>query len=188
MTDNEYHQIANCYYKHLRKISIGFHNKGGGQARAESGKTFETTFEAIAKIQNADPVVGKKDLLKVKCGEFTKSLQVDRHVWKNNKRHSFVECKTYLDSCYLQRAFLNFLEIHKCMGLHADIKYAIFAGQNSVNKDTMGYYVALFKQITNKTMHLFFVNEGKRASTKSIAEYQFPLVREGVEAVYEFLS
>lgn len=159
-----------------------------GAVRAHSGRLFEDMVVDVADSVGALAIKGDDDMLHPTIGDHTKNLQVDKHIFRDGERHSFVECKTYLDASFLTRAVLNFMEINTTLD-NADVEFGILAGQNAVADETLDYYIALLKHYTGKTMRVWFVNDvKKRVSSKPIAEARFGLDPVEVQSFIDFLS
>jgi len=159
-----------------------------GAVRAHSGRLFEDMVVDVADSVGALAIKGDDDMLHPTIGDNTKNLQVDKHIFRDGKRHSFVECKTYLDASFLTRAVLNFMEINTTLE-NADVEFGILAGQNAVADETLDYYIALLKHYTGKTMRVWFVNDvKKRTSANPIATARFGLDTDEVQSFIDFLS
>jgi len=147
---------------------------GGGATRAASGLVYENLIERTCKELSLD--ARKNDYKKTEevNGTCLKNLQVDKHIYRDNKMVKAVESKTYLDACYLKRAVMDFIELEQSPEVPDDVEYAIFAGQNAVGKDAFSYYPEFFKKITGKEVKIFFVNPSrKRSSSRSIYNEQY---------------
>lgn len=87
-------------------------------------------------------------------GSFKES--VDRHCYINDKLVLAVECKTYLDKCYLQRADSDFSLLKEN---NKDFSSIIVSLQDSVAKDTFSYFMS--RRNIDK---IFFFSSVKRSS------------------------
>lgn len=120
-------------------------------------------------------------------------IQVDRHVWANGKRICFIENKTYLDSCYYDRALADFRKIAQSLAEHekdpSECKYIVFAGQNAASERTLFTYEADF---WNDTKHLtlkrdgletetFYFLKGKRSSSLPLYKVKHELDIENIK-------
>lgn len=159
-------EAYNCEVGDIPRIH---REEGGGKARNASGVLFENFIERVCADNNL--VAKKNDYKRSKeiDGLFVKNLQVDKHIYRSGFFKNALECKAYLDSCYLKRAVLDFIELHESPDVPNDVEYAIFAGQNCVSEDTLKYYLAYFKSKTNKDLNIFIVNkQKKRSASKAI--------------------
>lgn len=144
------------------------HTRMGGKARGASGKLFETLTENLC--ESVGFVAKKNDYKRSKevKGRTLTNLQVDRHIY-NTKGVMFaaVECKAYIDSSMLKRAFMDFVSLSESPDVSKDCNFAIVAGQIAVSQETLGYYQSLFEQETGKCINTFILN-----ATKNRREYR----------------
>ena len=139
---------------------------GGGNARNASGLVYENLIKRTCDRLGLD--AKKNDYVKTEevNGYCLSNLQVDWHVYSDNKMKKAIESKTYLDACYLKRAILDFIELDQSPEVPDDVEYAIFAGQNACGDAAFAYYPAFFKKITGKDVKIFFVNPQRKRSSK----------------------
>ena len=166
--------IIESYYKELDELPSIHQSGGGGDARNASGLLYENLIKRICDWLGLD--AKKNDYVKTEevNGYCLKNLQVDWHVYKNNKMVKAIESKTYLDACYLKRAVMDFIELEQSPEVPDDVEYAVFAGQNACGKDAFAYYPAFFKKITGKEVKIFFVNPNrKRSSSRPIYDEKY---------------
>lgn len=198
--------IEECYDKEqssLHELSLNANTEG--EIREAAGNLVEHILQCIfnsinyyfpeadiiSKVGNTD-YLSKTILYKGREVHFN-TIQVDRHIWAKNKRLCFIENKTYLDSCYYDRALADFRKIAQSLQEHkqdpADYKYIVFAGQNALKDDTMFTYEADF---WNDTKHLtdnpngletktFFFLKGKRSSAKPLYKNKHELNKEDLK-------
>lgn len=140
-----------------------------GAARNASGLAYENLIKNLLVLCN---LVGEKnDYFKSEeiDGYQLDNLQVDWHVYKDGELFRFVESKTYLDRCYLERAVCDFISLLKSPDVTNDnVECAIFAGQNATTDNAIGYFKAKFKKETGKDLKIFFMHDSKRKSNKGI--------------------
>jgi len=148
----------------------GIHKKkGGGKSRSSSGIIFENVVTKTCQILGME--AKKNDY---KRSEFIDGLhlakkQVDAHIYVNGILKKMVECKTYLDSCYLDRAMSDLKKLVNSPDVPDDVEFAIFAGQNGCDDNTLAYCKAEFKRDTGKILNTFFINpQYKRDSKRPI--------------------
>ena len=166
--------ITDRYETEVDKLPQTHFELGGGAARSESGLVYENLIERTCAALDLD--ARKNDYKKTEevNGTCLKNLQVDKHIYRNGVMVKAVESKTYLDSCYLKRAVMDFIELEQSPEVPEWVEYAIFAGQNAVGKDAFAYYPAYFKEKTGKEVKIFFVNPSrKRSSSRSIYNEQY---------------
>ena len=164
-------EIEQCYTVEQKKlVGIGVKHQTEGEIRYAAGVLVENIlqkiFDTINSFLGNDKIiskVGSTDYLKketlYKGKIYTNNkIQVDRHVWYQGKRIAFIENKTYLDSCYYDRALADFKKI--CQALlqakqnPCDCLFIVFAGQKAGRENTFLTYEAEFwhetKSIINK--------------------------------------
>jgi len=167
--------IVELYNKEVDALPEIHQQGGGGNARNASGLVYENLIKRTCDSLGLD--AKKNDYVKTEevNGYCLSNLQVDWHVYKNNKMKKAIESKTYLDACYLKRAILDFIELDQSPEVPDDVEYAIFAGQNACGDAAFAYYPAFFKKITGKDVKIFFVNPQRKRSSKRaiyIEEYR----------------
>ena len=167
--------IVEQYNKEVDALPKIHQQGGGGNARNASGLVYENLIKRTCDSLGLD--AKKNDYVKTEevNGYCLKNLQVDWHVYKDNKMKKAIESKTYLDACYLKRAILDFIELDQSPEVPDDVEYAIFAGQNACGDAAFAYYPAFFKKITGKDVKIFFVNPQRKRSSKRaiyIEEYR----------------
>lgn len=148
---------------------------GGGKARNKSGLIYENLTLKTAATVGFDPKKNDyKKSKKTKSGKQIKNLQVDWHCYKEGELKKLIECKTYLDSCYLKRFIDDALDLHLSPEVPDDVEFAILAGQNACGIDAYEYNLEKFEELTGKEIKVFFVNpQFKRNSKKPIYKTEF---------------
>lgn len=151
--------------EHPALVRFAERAENGGQIRAASGKFIESFLQNIFDEINGrfglsiESKVGSTDFLSKQIpynGHVYElnHIQVDRHISNNNTRIAFIENKTYLDSCYWDRALADFRKIVSALKQNgqnpADMEYIVFSGQDSLDSDTRLAYEGEF---FNDTMH-----------------------------------
>ena len=171
-------QIAlyNDTIERAQKVYISKGNKGG-EVRAIMGSLFETIAYQICMLVNPNLVILHNDYktltLEDKDGNiFTNDVQVDHHVYLRGELVLVIECKTYLDKSMLTRAIKEFEGIRNDHAITSNkvLPCAILTGQNSVNKNRLGYANC------EQPFDLFLLNSTeKRSSKKPIYQTFDPL-------------
>ena len=158
--------IVELYNKEVDALPEIHSTGGGGNARNASGLVYENLIKRTCDRLGLD--AKKNDYVKTEevNGYCLSNLQVDWHVYSDNKMKKAIESKTYLDACYLKRAILDFIELDQSPEVPDDVEYAIFAGQNACGDAAFAYYPAFFKKITGKDVKIFFVNPQRKRSSK----------------------
>lgn len=151
-------------------------NLPGGQNRKYSGETVETCINIIVDMfrelyPDLDVEVrGASDKIRVfgKDGVTFTEESVDRHIYINGNLELIVECKTYLDKCYLQRAADDFRLIRK--GVDHPIQAWVVSLENAISD--MAYNFFVFQDDDIDVNECFFLSDGKRASSRPIYKNQ----------------
>lgn len=156
--------IVEAYNAEVSELPTIHKEEGGGKARNGSGSIFE---KFISRICLDNGLEAKKNDYKNSeeiDGYCLTNLQVDKHIYRDGVMVKAVESKTYLDSCYLKRAVLDFIELESSPDVPDNVDYAILTGQECVAENSLNYYLSLFKRKTNKTLNIFVVNQHKKRS------------------------
>lgn len=167
-------QIINQTYNYL-KNRLKYQkeaNMTGGQNRTYSGDTVELTVENIINMfKERYPTLtieirGDNDKIKImgKDGESFTEESVDKHIYINGKLELIIECKTYLDKCYLQRACDDFRLIKK--GIDYPIEAWVISLENGISD--IAYNFFMYQDDDIYTNECFFLSDGKRNSAKPI--------------------
>lgn len=190
-----YHKKAQGFFnKEQAKLQSIYNKSGEGAVRNATGKLYENMIDEFIAVKQNGFVskVGTKDFISTKYEHPTmgiiaeqNNLQVDRHIWKDGSRYAFVEAKTYLDKPYLERAVSDFLEIKRALEMNGEptkhLKFLVFAGQNALADNALQVQRARFWTESSSTpseridMQIFFVAQGKRASSKPLYSNKFNL-------------
>jgi len=185
--------------------------KSGGETRRDAGELVEAILQSIFNSINKNlpqerkivSLVGSSDRLsktiEYKGKVYTESIQVDRHIWQINNRIAFVENKTYLDSCYYDRALADFRKIAQALKQSqidpGDVSYIVFAGQKAASENTLLAYEADFwhdtKHLTSNPNGLvpqvYYFLQRTRNSQKPWNENKFPLNHVGIEEFVNYI-
>ena len=167
--------IIDAYNAEVADLPRLHQEKGGGKARNASGLVYENLTLRTCEMLGLDARKNDyKKSKKTKSGKQIKNLQVDWHCYKEESLKKLVECKTYLDSCYLKRFVDDALDLHLSPEVPDDVEFAILAGQNACGITAFEYNLEKFSDLTGKEIDVFFVNpQVKRNSKKPIYNAQF---------------
>jgi len=115
-----------------------------------------------------------------------KNHKLDIHVFYESKLVLVIECKSYLDSCYLSRAVQDFNILYF---FDYNVRCLLIALQNCVSESAMNLYKHLDK---TKSQCFILLNE-KRESKKPLyrnAEYSFDkrIITKLVCILYEIIN
>jgi site-specific DNA-methyltransferase (adenine-specific) len=105
---------------------------------------------------------GNKDKKILEFDTISKKHQVDIHIYKNDIFDSVIECKSYLDSCYYNRACSDFKIFDK---FGYNLKYYIFSLEDCINHQTRLFTDIIYDNICDD---IFFCIDGKRNSGKPL--------------------
>ena len=192
--------VTRCYdVEQAALVRLGNTAQTEGQIRAAAGELVESILQNIfTSINSVIPQagivskVGSTDYLSKEI-EYREqifsfdTIQVDRHVWSHDRRIAFVENKTYLDSCYYDRALADFRKIAQSLAQHgtdpATVSYIVFAGQNAADNHTLETYTADFwndtRHLTSASgglnPHTFFFLKGKRSPARPLYKIKHEL-------------
>ncbi len=188
-----FENFSQCYDKEQSSLyNLALHCKTEGEIRAAAGNLVEALLQNIFDTINGNlDLKDRRIISKVGSTDYlsksvlykgvtitNNNIQVDRHIWSGRRRIAFIENKTYLDSCYFDRALADFRKIAQSLHqAHIDpstMEYIVFAGQNAANKQTLLTYEADFwsdtKLICSKGIEpkVVFFLRGKRSSSKPL--------------------
>lgn len=197
--------VRKCYDIEQEKLSeVGRKHRTEGEIRAAAGllveKILQSVFDTINDYLSGDKIVskvGSTDYLKKEIEYKGKlyindSIQVDRHVFFGSRRIAFIENKTYLDTCYFDRALADFKKIVQALlQSHQDPKeclFIVFAGQKAGRDNTFLTYEAEFWHETKELLRAsdgiepktFFFLKGIRSSSKPLYRVKHELNEETI--------
>ncbi len=197
--------VEKCYdyeQEHLHLLSL--HAKTEGEIRNAAGNLVEhilqNIFDSINMYYvgaNIESKIGSSDYLTKTIFYENQTIvfnqiQVDRHIFQDKHRIAFIENKTYLDSCYFDRALADFRKIAQSLRQNnidpASVKFIVFAGQDAAASKTLKAYEADFwdetKHLTNDTdgLHpeIFFFLKGKRKSNLPLYKVKHELDKDSI--------
>jgi hypothetical protein len=183
--------ITEEYTKRVDELAKIYVEKGARASAAGSGKVFEHFIDDVASFIPEIKSI-KNDYLKVECDEYKlNNVQVDRHIRDHITRviKSVIEAKTYLDSCYCERAIIDFTKISESTEVSLETDFVIVTGQVDISKGAYDYCQAICKRHTGRNFKLFVINEiKKRNSKKPLYKEKFTLDQEEVKSFYEYLT
>ena len=132
--------IIDFYNKNVSGLFDLWESNGQGAVRNAIGQIYQDVAEKL--ILSVDPnLICKHNDFLTKYSPSRKykvdNLQVDLHVYRDEKLLFILESKTYLDVCYLKRAVEDFNEIKEVVG---NVPAIIWSGQNALADNAFGYY------------------------------------------------
>lgn len=202
-----FESVSKKYDEEQKKLSeIGSIHRTEGAIRYAAGELVEKVLQSIFDAMNQFlPLaivskVGGTDFLsktiQYKGKTYTNNrIQVDRHVWYGDKRIAFIENKTYLDSCYFDRALADFKKITQALKQKNfepnSCAYIVFSGQNAGRENTFLNYEAEFWDETGIVPQRYFFLKGKRDPKKPLYkikhELDFDAIKSFVDAILVLL-
>jgi hypothetical protein len=168
MTDEQKEQLFQVVDELYKKTQEELYEETqGGIIRMKRGKLIETIIDKVIEAfkewgQDVECRVGSQDIQLIEVGKFTKKHQVDRHIYVQGKLKCIIECKSYLDLCFYERACHDF----KTMRIkHPDVIGMVFTLENSLNDESRVFTDTVFDSVCKE---IFYMCEGKRSSSKPI--------------------
>ncbi len=198
-----FQSVSTKYDEEQKKLSdIGLIHRTEGEIRYAAGELVEKVLQSIFDAMNAFlpykiiSKVGSSDYLTKKIQYnnhvyINDHIQVDRHVWYQGRRIAFIENKTYLDTCYFDRALADFKKIIQALNQqNLDPKrcaYIVFAGQIAGRENTFLNYEAEFWDETKIVPKRYFFLKGIRNSLKPLYKIKHELDFETIKAFVDFI-
>lgn len=136
----------------------------GGKVRAARGNLVETIVGMLWKDIHPDNTVNHAKHPVTRNG-FTINKALDCNLYKAGNLVGMVECKAYLDSCYLERAVSDAEEL-KHSGYNVPL--AVVALEDSLDSVALQYWLS--KGSLDK---VFFLVDGKRSSSKPLYQREY---------------
>jgi hypothetical protein len=153
--------IINYYNIEVKKLGNLYKKKGQGAVRGKIGQLFQDVAKKLIILVDPSLTCKHNDYLTKTSptGKFkVTNLQVDLHIYRDEKLLFILESKTYLDVSYLKRALEDFREIREITG---DVPAIVWSGQDAVSKNAFGYYNEIYNFET------FFCNVTKKRNPKN---------------------
>ena len=164
---------------------LGCDDLSGGEIRTKRGSLVENLVKDIweskgtgfeGRLQQKHRVefdTGQKDFMDVGC---------DVDLIKDGELVGIVECKAYLDKCYLERAIFDFGYLKELR-----VPKIIVSLENAVNEKTERI---LKHEHSNHLNGIFYLCEGKRSSAKPLYKEEFfkPIYKQFYLTLQNFLE
>lgn len=177
-----FNNIVENYNKKVSILQQVHEQQGQGAVRDATGDLFEDIACNLIKLANPAAQALKNDYKTIvsKSGHTLDNLQVDRHIYVNHQLKMFVECKTYLDACFLKRAVEDFKML---LRVHPQAKCVIITGQDACSTQSMNFYK------DELDFEVFILNvDKKRSSTKPLWKVYNSLDSSEMSRFVEFAS
>lgn len=160
-----------------------------GQERTISGKLAEEILQLAVstmkdiygidlEIQNSSHNYFKRIIKDEKGQQFIDDkIGVDYNIYYKGNLIAVVECKAYIDKCYLKRAEYDFCNIAQAIKEHGKdpkkIKYILFVMRDGIDKNSFNFESINFQNLTEKlglgklSYDMYLIANGKRDHPKS---------------------
>jgi len=166
--------IIDAYNAEVADLPRLHKEKGGGKARNGSGVIFENFIQRICADNGLEAKKNDYKQTEEIDGRILKTLQVDKHIYRDGTFVKAVESKCYLDCCYCKRAILDFILMYNSPDVPKTVEYAILTGQTCVADETFQYLKAYFKRETGKDLNVFVINaQKKRNGSRAIYKEEY---------------
>ena len=158
----------------------------GGKIRAINAKLVESLAELIWRTETGGDVRKEKYTIHNPKGAAL-DFSVDKHCYSiGGKLRLILECKTYLDRCFLARADADLHMIKKSLGkANREVEFAILALENSCADDALTFYLG-----NDNIDDVFFLLDGKRKSNQPIwnAKHRKPINKRQLQRFIDYVS
>lgn len=179
--------MNNQFYNKLITNLENASKLSGGPLRQEMGdmveKLVDDIWEGLCKKYpnvNARIEKGSSNPLTIFDNKGNKIQEsVDRHCFINNKLIACVECKTYLDKCFLQRADSDF----HLMKMATNFNAIILSLENATSADSFNFFIN-----QNNIDKIFFLADGRRDSKKHISKNRERIKNDYIENFITYLE
>ena len=172
-----YQEIAKKGYEYLIKRLEEQCNstQEGGKMRTFSGENVEnlvdyifTCFQEKYNDSSLTIHIGKNKPVYIPLNNGKKYAEsVDRHICKGEDIIYAIECKTYLDKCYLERAFVDYSLMKS--NYHKKFGKIVLSIENSISDDAYTLFMS-----AGNIDNVFYLATGKRNSTVEKRIYYHP--------------
>ena len=153
------------YDSHLNAATKTAKTPGqGGQIRSTTGNLVESLAELIWVTETGGTVKREKHPASNRRGARL-NFSVDKNCYSvNNQLKLVLECKAYLDSCFLSRADNDLGMIKATLDpKNKNVQFGILALENACSEDAINFYKG-----NNNIDEIFFLLDGKRRSSEPI--------------------
>jgi len=160
--------IQKAYRAHMTLVHAIPLENAGGRIRLLNGQFVEKIIDIIvdhiphAECKKNDPVE-----IRTPRGN-VKHHSVDRHIYVGSRLVHVIECKTYLDSCYLERAYNDMKLFKKYIG--PGVITTVVALEDNCAESAKGFYADHFDHCID---NVFILMKGKRVSNRPIWQRPF---------------
>jgi hypothetical protein len=162
--------IQRAYRIHMATVHAIPLENAGGRIRLLNGQFVENIIDIIIDHLGIPSITSRKqDSLEIRTPRGSvKQHSVDRHIYLGSKLVHVVECKTYLDSCYLERAYNDMRLFKKYIG--SGVVTTVVALEDNCAESAKGFYADHFDHAID---NVFILMKGKRVSNRPIWQKAF---------------
>ncbi len=158
----------------------------GGKIRANNAKLVESLAELIWKTETQGSV--RKESYTISNPQGDKlDFSVDKHCYSINGELKLVlECKTYLDRCFLSRADHDMNMIKSSLAKNnRGVEFSILALENACAESALEFYKGW-----DNIDDIFFLLDGRRTSNKPIwdKDYRKPINIQSLDRFIDYVE
>jgi len=172
-TDDIVSIIDAAYMDHRKDVErLSTVRDAGGKIRTKNGHFVERIVDIIVdhvreNLKNVRSV--KNDRISIRSASgYEKKHSVDRHIYVDDRLVHVVECKTYLDACYLERAYNDMRYFKKYVD--PTITTTVVALEDNCAESAKAFYADDFDHVIDG---IFILMKGKRLSSRPIWTARF---------------
>lgn len=160
--------IDAAYMDHRRDVErLSTVRDAGGRIRTKNGHFVEAIVDAIVDhvrdshgLTNVRSV--KNDRISIRSASgYEKKHSVDRHIYVGDRLVHVIECKTYLDACYLERAYNDMRYFKKYVD--PTVTTTVVALEDNCAESAKAFYADDFDNVIDG---IFILMKGKRLSSR----------------------
>jgi hypothetical protein len=163
--------IQTSYRAHMTTVHAIPLENAGGRIRLLNGQFVERMIDIIVDHlgPNSQVECKKQDPVQIRTPRGNvKHHSVDRHIYVGSRLVHVVECKTYLDSCYLERAYNDMKLFKKYIG--PEVVTTVVALEDNCAESARAFYADHFDHSID---NVFILMKGKRVSNRPIWQRPF---------------
>jgi len=144
--------VTERFDKHHGQLIDISNDTGKAPTKCQTGDIYENLVMNVTECLELD---NRKQRLDVSSGGYSTGIEADNIIFdKHGKPVCVVECKTYLDACFLKRFVMD--AVLMCESF-PDLEFRIVSGQNALSDGAYEYYLRQFESLTGKTFKTYYV-------------------------------
>lgn len=176
-------------YQKFNNIHTAAHNGcetlSGGEIRQKRGDLVEHLIKDLWESMGENYVAKLQQKHIIEFPELNTNLKIgcDVDLYKNNELVCIVECKAYIDKCFLERAIVDFRYLRQV----TPVPTVVVGLENAIAENTKRILEYVHKDVLTK---IFFLVAGNRSSSKPLYNPEFfrPISEEYYEGLVNFLK